>query len=53
MRHGATGFFELAQPGIDLDGGAPEQPHIAFDRDSIPWLSWVENGRVYVNRVQP
>lgn len=53
MRHGAAGFFELAQPGIDLDGGAPEQPHVTFDRDSIPWLSWVENGRVYVNRVQP
>lgn len=48
-----TGFVELAIPGLDTSGGAPEHPHVAFDRDGRPYVSFVENGRVFVQRAVP
>lgn len=52
-RHTMTGFVELALPGLDLTAGAPEQPNVAFDRAGRPYVSFVENGRVFVQRAVP
>jgi hypothetical protein len=52
-RHTTTGFVELPSPGLDAFTGAPEHPHVAFDRDGRPYVSFVENGRVFVQRAAP
>jgi hypothetical protein len=53
MRLTMTGFVELATPGLDTTAGAAEQPHVAFDREARPYVSFVENGRVFVQRAVP
>lgn len=53
VRHTTTGWVELPTPGVDLDGGMPEQPFVAFDGDGRPYVSFVEDGRVFVQRAAP
>lgn len=53
FRLGAGGFTELDTPGVDPAQGMPEQPHVTFDGDGRPYVSFVENGRVFVQRAAP